>query len=71
MGNVQSHAHIEQPGLVFERFPPFWEGARELKSRARRGFRHDRAAAALSTTFYFTLISILAIVASCMFDVPS
>jgi hypothetical protein len=71
MGNVQSDAHIEQPRLVFERFPRFWEG--RARSKALCGAALDSIAlrARLSAAFYFTPISILAIVASCMFDVPS
>jgi hypothetical protein len=71
MGNVQSHAHIEQPGLVFKRFSALLEGSREPKCPAWRAFRQDLAAALISAAFYFTPISIFAIVASCMFEVPS
>jgi len=71
MGNVQSHAHIEQPRLVFERFPPFWEGRARSKAVSGAAFDLISLRALLSTAFYFTAISILAIVASCMFEVPS
>ena len=71
MGNVQSHAHIEQRGLVFERFPLFWEGRAGTKALPRAPFGEIALLTPLSTAFYFTAISILAIVASCMFEVPS
>jgi hypothetical protein len=71
MGNVQSHAHIEQPRLVFERFPLFWEGQGRSKALPGTAFGSIALLTLLSTAFYFTGINILAIVASCMFEVPS
>jgi hypothetical protein len=71
MGNVQSHAHIEQPRLVFERFPQFWEGRAGTKALPGAAFGSIPLLTLLSTAFYFTAINILAIVASCMFEVPS
>jgi hypothetical protein len=71
MGNVQSHAHIEQARLVFERFPLSWKGRGRSKALPGAGFGSIVLLTLLSMAFHFTAISILAIVASCMFEVPS
>jgi hypothetical protein len=78
LGNVQANAHIEQGALVFgghnrQCFLQWMSGSSEPRSLAGRGFWPVRSIPLFHAQPWIDYFpsSILAMVASCMFDVPS